>query len=451
MAENKEMDETRNLSTAPIYFEDLNKKLSDRLEKQISSMPSSNCSIYRVPRKFFIIGEEDTYTPRVISIGPYHHGKQHLKAFEQFKIWYLHSFISRSPDTHLSDYVNAIRKIETSIRECYTEPIELSSDDFVRTMVLDGCFILELLNKYQEEDSKMDSKDCLFKSTWTVPSLRRDLVLLENQVPFILLDHLFNLSMCRKNSLSLSELILNFFDPILPSILVTSKDHSFKGKHVLDLLRNYLLFPYQAIEDTPICKYTGEVTIFQPSEVIYFGDSPMWEYITCAMSLQKAGVKFKRKDTANGLLDITFRNGIVEMPPFCVGESWTILFPNLIALEQCRRDYPDKITSYVILMNRLINSRKDVKLLCNTGIIDGLYMKDEKVVRVIDKICEEVIVDNFYYDGLCNKINAYCRRRRNKWGASLKKVHSRIPWQGFFFVALLTLFLLTVAEIIRSD
>ncbi|KAL5724168.1 hypothetical protein ACHQM5_007461 [Ranunculus cassubicifolius] len=445
------MDETTKLSTAPVHFEDLNMKLTDHLAKELSSMPSSSFCIYKVPHKFLAATSKETYMPRVISIGPYHHGKEHLKDFEQYKIWYLHSFISRNPDVQLSDFVNAIRKIEIILRECYAEPIKLSSDDFVRMMILDGCFIIELLSKYQEEESKTDSNDCLFMATWIVPSLRRDLVLLENQVPFILLDHLFTLSNSRRKSHSLSKLIIDFFDPILPLILITSKDHSFKGKHVLDLLRNYLLFPYQAVEDSPLWNYTGEVTIFKPSEVMYFGDSPMWEYTTSAMNLQKAGVKFKRKNTANGLLDVTFRDGIIEMPPFCVGESWTVLFPNLIALEQCRRDYPDKITSYVILMNKLINSGKDVKLLSDRGIIDGLYMKNEKMVHVIEKICEEVVVDNFYYDGLCNRINAYRRRRWNKWGISLKKLHSSAPWHALLFVALVMLFLLTLAEIRRSD
>ncbi|KAL5724173.1 hypothetical protein ACHQM5_007465 [Ranunculus cassubicifolius] len=426
-----------------IKVEDQDNLLACRISKKISTMHQSSSYIHRVPKKFCFVSK-DTYEPHIVSIGPYHRGKKNLKAAQKYKTWYLDSLISRNPCFGLKVYVKIIREIESDIRECYAELINLTSNELVEMMILDGCFILELFYKYNEEKSNMESTDCLFSTTWMVPSLRRDMVLLENQIPFIVLEKLFTLLKSPTQILSLNELILDFFDPILPTILITQLDDNLQGKHLLDLLRNYLLHQTQALDyrNKPIEGDTTNPAEFNPSHIIDIGDHPTWEFTTCATNLHKGGLKFVRKETAHCLLDITFTSdGEVEMPPFCVGESWSVLFPNLIVLEQCRRDYPDKITSYVILINKLINSQEDVKVLYDQGIIDGLIMKDEKIVQVINKLSDGVVLDNFYYDGLCSRVNSYSRVQRNRQ-ALLKNEFFRTPWVFISFVVALVLLLL---------
>lgn len=429
MSEDNEITETTKENN-----EYQNNALAERIAREFRSMSPLSCSIYVVPAKLRELGK-DKYEPSIISVGPYHHGNTNLEASQKYKSWYLDSYLTHSPDRSLKDCVAAIREMEEEARECYAHEIGLSSDDFVRMMVLDGCFILELFRKYHFQGCNMEWKDFLFDATWIVPSLRRDLILLENQIPFRILDRLYQLSDSHTQDLPLGELAVDFFDPILPTVLRNQK-YSTEAKHLhlLDLLRTYLIHPFDARDFA-----------------MEFGNNPYWEFTNCATDLRDAGVKFKRKDSAKSLLDITFSSdGTLEIPPFFFGTSWAVLISNLIALEQCHRDHSDTITSYVFLLHKLINCDKEVKLLCDKGILQSLSMKDERVAVLVDNVCQEVVINVFFYDGLCSRINAYCRTPWRKWRAYLMRNHFNNPWSVFSLASAILLLVLTVLQTIYA-
>ena len=56
---------------------------------------STTCAIYKVQERLRELNEK-AYTPRVVSIGPIHHGKEKLKAMEDHKRTYLKEFIART-------------------------------------------------------------------------------------------------------------------------------------------------------------------------------------------------------------------------------------------------------------------------------------------------------------------------------------------------------------------
>ncbi|XLT26875.1 hypothetical protein HN873_058167 [Arachis hypogaea] len=65
------------------------------------------CCIYRVPheiRKF----NEDAYTPKVVSIGPLHHGNEKLLNMEDQKKLYCRQFIERSETNNLESSVSCV-------------------------------------------------------------------------------------------------------------------------------------------------------------------------------------------------------------------------------------------------------------------------------------------------------------------------------------------------------
>ncbi|PIA50598.1 hypothetical protein AQUCO_01200061v1 [Aquilegia coerulea] len=410
ITKNLEKEESAVGSNEFVDVEDEDSLLAARIKAEIPPIPSSLGFIFRVPGRLRVVGE-DTYDPRIVSIGPYHHGKESLKPTERYKKWYLDSFISRTktPNTSLKDFVKAIKKLEIDARECYEESINLSSDEFVRMMVFDGCFILELFYKSLFEKENIKSKDVIFSSTWIVHSLRRDLLLLENQIPFIVLECLFNQTTSSIDGYpSLAKLVTSFFVPILPTIQEIKENSSIRNKHLLDLLRNHLLHPSLQMD---------------------YGKFPLCEYTQSATELSQAGVKFRKKKLANGLLDITFtNNGVVEIPEFHFGVSWTVLLPNIVALEQCRQDYTDQITSYVILLDTLINSHSDVKLLRDKGIINKLFKEDENVALAINSLYKRVVVNKFYHHHLCRRINMYSRTTFPRLRASFIREYLNTPW-----------------------
>ncbi|XP_016647181.1 PREDICTED: UPF0481 protein At3g47200-like [Prunus mume] len=82
-----------------------------------------------------------------------------------------------------------------------------------------------------------------------------------------------------------------------------------------------------------------------------------------ATALSEAGVKFKKDDSADNLLNIKFDNGVLTSPELAVTELTEPLFRNLIAFEQCYDGHSHQITSYAVFMDKLICSVKDIKLL----------------------------------------------------------------------------------------
>jgi hypothetical protein len=138
---------------------------------------------------------EKAYVPKAFSIGPFHHGHSNLADTEKIKKKYLHGLISRShsPETMLRDLFNSVKEVQTEARECYSKPIDYSPDEFVKILVIDGCFIIELFRKKAARQRREDN-DPIFTMSCMREFLYHDLILLENQVPWMVLERLFNMT-----------------------------------------------------------------------------------------------------------------------------------------------------------------------------------------------------------------------------------------------------------------
>ncbi|KAJ0967657.1 hypothetical protein J5N97_024574 [Dioscorea zingiberensis] len=136
------------------------------------------------------------YDPKVLSIGPYHHGKPGLQAMEDHKKRYLREFLTCMPGEQeklekLDSLIYSVRTLEEELLSLYSQPLNFERDDFIKMIVLDGCFILRLLIKIRV---RLESEaDAIFEVRYLLPLLRRDLLLLENQLPFFILEKLYEL------------------------------------------------------------------------------------------------------------------------------------------------------------------------------------------------------------------------------------------------------------------
>jgi hypothetical protein len=64
-------------------------------------------------------------------------------------------------------------------------------------------------------------------------------------------------------------------------------------------------------------------------------------------------------------------HGVLETPSFEIHDITETVFRNLISYEQCHSYYDHRITSYAILLDSLINTEKDIDILCEHKIIDN--------------------------------------------------------------------------------
>ena len=134
-----------------------------------------------IPRVFPHLRKQDPdgYEPKLISIGPLHRGKSELLAMEGAKLYYLSRILQDKPKI-LPLLFDAARGCVDDARKCYSVKFTLSDDEFAKMLVLDGCFIHALSEKslYKESDVP----------TTAIPEYNslvlRDLMLLENQIPF---------------------------------------------------------------------------------------------------------------------------------------------------------------------------------------------------------------------------------------------------------------------------
>ncbi|KAM2585140.1 hypothetical protein TB2_046044 [Malus domestica] len=79
---------------------------------------------------------------------------------EQIKLRNLQRLLGRklTPGTSLVKFVKEVSSREKFLRSCYDEEIDhLSSDQFVKMMVVVGCFIIQLIREYCQEDEDDDN------------------------------------------------------------------------------------------------------------------------------------------------------------------------------------------------------------------------------------------------------------------------------------------------------
>ena len=142
------------------------------------------------------IPNPDAYTPGLVAIGPLHakDAERRLRPGNRLKMAYLHSLISRGhpdPAGHLGviqGYVRLVAAREREARAMYAaeDVDDVTAEDFIQMLVLDGCFILEHLVNV----ATGRAEPSLHATSFGPAQLSVDLVLAENQIPFFVLADL---------------------------------------------------------------------------------------------------------------------------------------------------------------------------------------------------------------------------------------------------------------------
>lgn len=408
----------------------MRQKISDPPQLLTKAAANSSCCIFRVPRRFIDINGK-SYEPHIVSIGPYHHGEAHLRMIEEHKWGYLGSMLSRtrSIGLDLEVLLRAIQPLEMEARECYSQIIHLDTCEFVEMMVLDGVFIIELFRKVGDV-VRFEADDPIVTMAWIIPFFYRDLLRLENQIPFFVLERLFEITRTpgEESGPSLSKLALDFFNDALqrPDYIIATHNNR-KAKHLLDLVRSSFIDSEQA---QPRCVDTS---------------TPMIQSVS---KLRRAGIKLGQGDRADSFLVVKFKNGVVEMPAITIDDTMSSLLLNCVAFEQCHSGSSKHFTTYATLLDCLVNTFKDVEYLCDCNIIENYFGTDSEVARFINDLGKEVAFDieMCYLSGLFSDVHQYYKNSWHLQWASFKFTYFSTPWSFISAMAALIILLLTVAQ-----
>ena len=292
-------------------------------------------------------------------------------------------------------------------------------DEFVKVLVLDGCFLVELFRKLCDTELRGED-DPIFSVSCRLQFLYHDLILLENQIPWFVLNRLFNMTR-RQEERHLSSLVAAFFntcfsrrpnlelfqEEILMSLLSIEQE----SKHILDLLRNSMILH---------------------SSIGKVGTNPgwltAWQPMPSVKSLQEAGIKFKEAtNRPASVLDIKFADGVLEIPPLLIQESTEPLFRNIISFEQSLPNCAGIFTSYAMLLDNLINTVPDMEILCKRKVMDN-WLNIDDATKLFNKLYDDTCVTDFYYLELTKDVNDYCGRRWPRYRTVLMRDYFKNPW-----------------------
>ncbi|GAB2277552.1 hypothetical protein Dimus_012262 [Dionaea muscipula] len=336
------------------------------VEKKLSSLPfqSTNSCIYRVPENLRKTNEE-AYRPMVVSIGPFHHGDPKLLPMQEQKL---------SP----------------------------AGDEFIEMVLLDSAFIIETFLRGTGFHS-VDPPDRVFLRPKIICQVVRDLKLLENQLPFFIIEKLYEHIIKPNSPREYFRTVTCNFINLTPRVALPDI------KHFVDLLRTCSLPSTRRPEEVEPGKMRGKIG-----------------FRVSITNLKEAGISYKM------ILNLS-------------SEIWWHLSNAIIPLTSY-------IIDYVALLDFLIQTPKDVELLIEQKILENWLGNSEEAANVFNNLFKQVTIasSNFYYSSLCGQLERYYNTQCHKHMAMLKHDYFRHPWAIISFIFAILLFILALIQAVAG-
>ncbi|XP_022961906.1 putative UPF0481 protein At3g02645 [Cucurbita moschata] len=416
--------------------------IRDRLEQRppVNREPS----IYRVPKLLREMNNK-AYIPQVISIGPFYHRSPDLITTEQYKVQGLSNFLIRlsnkmeclnNPGNPLEVLVRNTQSYVDEYRNCYGEPINMNDKDFIEMMIVDGGFIVEFLilhyGQYKQDVFPTISSNVDYSFYKRIPDIDLDLIKLENQIPFSVLEHMFELILEDDTPISVIELANVFLQHGLVHPYELSTPLPRTPKHFVDFLSLYFVVS------------TG-------SSVVNI-DETDFTIPPSITKLCQAGVTIKKAEDVKFVMDISFENGIFKIPPLHIDDNFETMIRNLIAFEQISLAKESKCIQYITFMDYLISTEEDVNLLENAGIIiNDIGGSAKEVSKLFNDLCKFVTVpDDTHFNYISAALLERCNRRWNSTKATLKRDYFYTPWASVAAFGAISVIILAILQTIFS-
>lgn len=390
------------------------KKLASSLRGEFETLTplSQDCCIFHVPSHIRMLNAT-YYTPRIVSIGPIHHHRLELKELEKDKLRYLKQFMEKTRLT-MMDFLRFIKFKESKLRAHYSEIVKYESEEFVKMVLIDAVFLIEIFLRFIPE---FQNTDRVFTNPGLIKDIVFDILLLENQIPIFIIEELFVLSKLQLpekfQRYQLSHYVCAFFDLYVCQAITldaTLIGQNFSNsKHFVDLLWLSLKPPYKDYEKRKL-------------------NSEEAPNIT---KLYQFGMKFKVV-LDKGMLDITYdaSKKTLEIPRVIMSNMTVHLLRNLQVFESLYHREENYINDYNVILNRFLSTSEDVEILIRKGVIDNRILDSGGVSRFFQELGKDARVhrEKFQYLSVVSDLQKYCGSRRNEWKAFFKQNYLSNPW-----------------------
>ncbi|CAA2998292.1 Hypothetical predicted protein [Olea europaea subsp. europaea] len=425
--------------------------------------------------------EEDYYTPKLVSFGPYYHGLEELRLGEEWKHEVFTTFFSSSGKDK-EFFLREISKVIDQIRNCYVGVSRDSYDDgaLAEMMLLDTCFAIYLMKIAMGDYEKIIH----FYRHIGVPALSlvlRDMYLLENQIPLWFIKLLYGIQY--GNTEEGWTLICKFSihisakDSRLSRILRQGKKQPF---HLLDAVyRVFVLELENAKKPVKKCRWWPwrkenpnefVAAAHRDLELDSAGKRPAKKYqwwswrkknpnefenpkpnrqSRSVTDLKAKGIHFK--PSSECLKDINFESytfyGQLQLPVCVFTVHSKLLFTHMIAFEMNPESGGEyTVTFYVSFLKSLIVKSEDVKELREKKILFSSLDYDEQIVEAIKEINIGGYGTDIMFDDVKRAIENHCSSKSKTWIAELIYTYFRNPWTVTALLAATFLLCLTFLQ-----
>ncbi|CAO2207554.1 unnamed protein product [Urochloa humidicola] len=335
-----------------------------------------------------ILGSNN-FVPRCVAIGPYHHHAAHVHRAEEIKR--AAAYFTCNDSGHSVEVVYAkILTVAGDARRCYDHDDNVVAGipqaDFATMMFQDACFLLQYI-LWQTANADTSQQ---YLSPWfaaNTESIQRDVFLLENQVPWQVLDALMAFMPAPVGKF-ISDLARSFetrYDFHNASALVLN-DESYKPAHLLDLLRHYqsgLSVPASESRALMLILTRGITSVPQSSSAIDLAEIGI-------QLTQNRTAKFRDMGVGKGL----FGCYNLFLAPLVMDDLNACWLLNMVALEvSLAKD--STVRSYVLLIAMLMNREEDVHELRVKRILHGMF-SDQGTLSFFKDLAELIFLTKEY-------------------------------------------------------
>jgi len=331
-------------------------------------------------------------------------------------------------------------------------------------------------NEIGDANHMTNMENCNNAGDWLSCATWHDMFLLENQIPFFIVESIYELvtgtaeSLCSKTA-EFVEAILGHYP-----IAIQEFDRPKQFHHLLHLCHMYFR-PSKKIDEELVCQPRRRYFV----NLLHLGyrfievdHKPVdadknLEQMDCfqagklrtrwrrAVEYHQAGVQFKKRQygeqSKHSLLDIRFVDGVIEVPCLPIDESSESLFKNLLSLEQIDRRFGNDISAYVTFMSQVLATPADATLLVQRGIIVHMLDSDDEVSELFTRLTKQVTFRfdwNYYLKSLCQVLEAHYQSRLNRWIALLWLNHFGNPWLALVALAGIVVLACTIVQTIYT-
>lgn len=380
---------------API--QDRVRRETERLETNFSRIDTR---IHRFPQGLRGIGGpgERYIIPSVVALGPYHHGRPELREMEEVKHAAAYYLCEQSGHPVEEVYAKILSVVDQA-RSCYDKDATAHYNDamFADMMFLDGCFLLVYI-----DSSRLDYPPLLGNSMVLSmgPCMLRDILLLENQLPWLVLEALLAFKHVNVQEFLVGT-VREFMDVSDRPKEVFVMNEGYRAPHLLGLTRLCMIGSMPQDEEAlQIVSYLNTASM----SAIHLAEIGI--HITASKTTWFADMSLSRSGCLLG--------DELSMSPVFLNDFTACWLVNMAAFEaRMSTRYPMDgflVSSYLSLLALLMDKEEDVGKLRAHHIVNGL-LSDQEMLDFFKTIARHLRL-GYRFFALLEAIQGYERERR---------------------------------------